>query len=950
MLTSPADDEPNHVARLLSFSVMFLVLLGGGVFGLGSVATGTSRIATVSNSVLVPMTKGKKSSSKPESEKVRLLRSRLAERALNDPAGISGFAGIEAVVRFDADAVLLNQLRQDQPDLENRVKEKLGKVPGLRVRRSWKNLTTAVVALHSTNELDDLVGLAGAHVLGEPEVFVVAASNLDLVGSMPANVSGADGAGTVIAIVDTGVDYTRPTFGSCVSIGTLGAVGPFSGGNCSVVRSVDTGADDGQMDASNQSHGTHVSAVALGVAPKASLAVYDVFAGLSASTISINTAIDDMITQKRNGMNIVVANFSLGVPVKLIENCETTQDLDALLNEGILPVVSAGNSFPGSGPGTFAPACHPGAVGVGGVYDSVGSSLFCDPQSRPDQVLCQSNFGTNVDLLAPGFQVNGGGTILSGTSSSAPHVAGAIADLRAAGAFTSAEAYRLLAKSGVAVLDPRDGQRIPRLQIDAALALLRSTGEVGDSNDLPSAPVELVGRAGTATSSNFGAIAEDGGAADPNHRVWFRFIPPSSGTLSLSTRYSNFDTFLTVTTDGTTSVDDDSGVGRTSELQVQVSNGLAVSISVSGVNAMVGRIHLVWNFVTPIRSPFVASVPTRLLDTRRSGYKVVANETRQLQLPQGDAGMPGLGDLAQLSIVGTSATGQGFLAAFVCGSSTPTSQLNWDAQVDSSNVVYVPVGAQGQVCVSVSADTHLVVDYYGRYLAASLAPASSTRRLLDSRLDPSQRLVPGNLDRSFFLASVSDSQVRLVNVTVTNPTADAVVAISQCGNSATQIVRRVPIGSSRATSMALLGLQTPSICVLSSVPTDVIIDEVAEIVDRGSLRSSFKRYVQTEPNTGLSDISVTSGSVGVVAVSTPTTIGDRVALVRVTVDASSSPAGWVSVRSCSHSAGGSSFVNFSAGEVHGAVLALPVGPLCVISSTNLTMGVGQLGIFESEAN
>jgi hypothetical protein len=58
-------------------------------------------------------------------------------------------------------------------------------------------------------------------------------------------------------------------------------------------------------------HGTNVSAIALGVAPGAKLAMYDVFNGSGTSSVDVlnamNTAISDQATY-----NIVAINLSLG--------------------------------------------------------------------------------------------------------------------------------------------------------------------------------------------------------------------------------------------------------------------------------------------------------------------------------------------------------------------------------------------------------------------------------------------------------------------------------------------------------------------------------------------------------------------------------------------------------------------------------------------------------------
>ena len=112
---------------------------------------------------------------------------------------------------------------------------------------------------------------------------------------------GADGQGTSVAVLDTGVDYTRSAFGSCTA--------PAVPSNCRVVYSADTAPDDGQLDA--HGHGTNVAGIAAGIATASSIVSFDVFDGASAFTSDITAAINDAIALK-DTYNIVALNMSLG--------------------------------------------------------------------------------------------------------------------------------------------------------------------------------------------------------------------------------------------------------------------------------------------------------------------------------------------------------------------------------------------------------------------------------------------------------------------------------------------------------------------------------------------------------------------------------------------------------------------------------------------------------------
>jgi subtilisin-like proprotein convertase family protein len=76
-----------------------------------------------------------------------------------------------------------------------------------------------------------------------------------------------------------------------------------------------------------------------------------------------------------------------------------------------------------------SPGCDPYVVSVGAQYDTQGQGLTadfgdCTETVQSGRVTCFSNSQTQVDLIAPGVLVAGGGSELTGTSQATPHVAG----------------------------------------------------------------------------------------------------------------------------------------------------------------------------------------------------------------------------------------------------------------------------------------------------------------------------------------------------------------------------------------------------------------------------------------------------------------------------------------------------------------------------------------------
>jgi subtilisin family serine protease len=302
--------------------------------------------------------------------------------------------------------------------------------------------------------------------------------SVPLVRAPEAQRAGFTGAGTAVAVLDTGVDYRRAAFGPCTGPDTPQRV-------CRVAVATSVANGPGQLDPNG--HGTNVSGIVLGIAPQTRLIVLDVFDGDRASTAQILAALDWVLKHKRE-YNIVAVNLSLGAETHRRSACRLspyTSVFRDLREAGVLPIVAAGNGGMVGGRfvnGVASPACVPGAVSVGAVYDSpqgvrVYPGTCTERSTRADQVTCWSQSGPTLSLWAPGSRITAAGITKEGTSQAAPHVAGAVAALASkCPAATPTDIEQALTTTGPTVKDPRNGVERHRLDVYAAGQTLQARG------------------------------------------------------------------------------------------------------------------------------------------------------------------------------------------------------------------------------------------------------------------------------------------------------------------------------------------------------------------------------------------------------------------------------------------------------------------------------------------
>ncbi len=406
-----------------------------------------------------------------------------------------------------------------------------------------------------------------------------------------------DAPGVIVAVVDTGINLNHLDLAGNLWTNPAPAFGDVHG-----ARFLNGGRNGNPTD--DNGHGTHVAgtigalgnnnlAVA-GVAWKVQLMAVKVFPATGSAAVSdIVSGINYAVT---HGASII--NASYGESGSTGFSQAEFAAIAAARDAGVIFVAAAGNEAANMDVSRFYPASH-----------ALDNIVTVGNSTRRDEISPSSNYGAAVDLFAPGtdivsldYATNTGTVTLTGTSMSAPHVSGTLALLKAE---FPADNYRQLINRLLRGVDPGDrfagkAQTAGRLDAYRALALNNNR----PFNDDFATRARVSGDNLAIRSSNAGATAEPGELTRAGSAaavsLWWEWTAPATGTVSIDTSGSAYDTVLAVyaAPDTTTpslpgglallaSNDDDTG-SQTSRLTFAAQAGVAYEIAVDGKSGAAG--------------------------------------------------------------------------------------------------------------------------------------------------------------------------------------------------------------------------------------------------------------------------------------------------------------------------------------------------------------------------
>jgi subtilisin family serine protease len=377
-------------------------------------------------------------------------------RAVSESRVLTAAAKRRLDARASYGAAYLGALAAMQRRVERRIERQ---IPGAHVRRRYGIVLNALAVVLPAHGVARLAAVSGVRQIYPSATYATSLSQSP--GAIKAPILwgadlGTSGRGVKIAILDDGVDHRHPFFspaGLQPPAGFPRGNTSYTSGKVIVARAFSPRSARWRnaalpFDSVYSEHGTHVAGIAAGdhatrvgtgrisgVAPQAFVGNYKVLTiptagfGLNGNSPEIVAGIEAAV---RDGMNVI--NLSLGQPEIEPSRDIVARALDGAADAGVIPVVAAGNDFSELGRGSIAsPATSAKAITVAAVAPGPGAAWHVAEFSSAGPT--PLSLRLKPDVSAPGVEILSSIPserfgAFSGTSMSAPHVAGAAALLR----------------------------------------------------------------------------------------------------------------------------------------------------------------------------------------------------------------------------------------------------------------------------------------------------------------------------------------------------------------------------------------------------------------------------------------------------------------------------------------------------------------------------------------
>ena len=655
-----------------------------------------------------------------------------------------------------------------------------------------------------------------------------------------------NGAGVTVYVVDSGV-YPHPDFNGRVAAG---------------ITYINDGNGTSDCSSSGSGHGTHVAGIigstTYGVAKGVTIVpVRGLDCDNSGWSTDLIAGFDWAIADHTSGAAVINASFG----GDYFPPWDAA--VDRAVADGIVVSIAAGNDGPSASSCTSSPASAPNGVTVGST-------------DLGDSVSSFSTLGSCVDIFAPGRgilslkQVGSLTTTKSGTSMAAPHVAGVAALMMAAiPSLTPSEVAQNLRSTSLAGAVGGSLGSAPNYLLHLPASISRPV------HDAHAAATPLDIWESSVTGTTLFATKQAGepmvAGVSGSGSVWWRFVSPVSGTLSLSTQGSSFDTMLGLYVGASVGSlsqvaanDQAGGVNAWSAISATINAGTTYWVAVDGKGQQRGSVTLASTFSPGAPAPndafanagVLGSTLATTTDTHTRGASRESGEPIHAGASGGAASLwwtttPAVDGRLFVSTAGSSfntvlglynGTDVAALVTVASNDQTAGAQTGGD-----ESQVFVPVtggvpyrvgidGTSNDQAIGTGAlqlRTALIADGSGFY-----APLAAPIRLFDTRagrlgileqVDESGAFGAGQIRRYVVSAvdGLGSASTLALNISAVTPTFSGYLSVYPCESTASPIPSTSSLnflgGETRANS-ALVGLASGGFCVLSSNVTHVVVD------------------------------------------------------------------------------------------------------------------------------
>lgn len=232
-----------------------------------------------------------------------------------------------------------------------------------------------------------------------------------------------------------------------------------------------------------------------------------------------------------------------------------------------------------------------------------------------------------------------------------------------------------------------------------------------------------------------------------------------------------------------------------------------------------------------VAGPLIPTGPRRLLDTR-DGTPLGAGGTAHVQMVD-TVGLPATSTGVIATVTAVAPRAAGFLTVHGCGEVPHTSNLNYAAGETVAVTAVAALSADGEVCVTSSAATDVLVDLTGHLEAGSDLVPRRPARVADTRLGEfgAVGVKPAAGETVEVAVPAAIGAAAVLTVTVTRAESAGYLSVYPCGRPHPLVSQVTFAAGQTVANTVFVGLdEHRRACVFTSAAAHVVVDHQADVL------------------------------------------------------------------------------------------------------------------------